>query len=89
MADDVGERLPRDAVRRDLDRRGQPVDAVRLVREGKAPRIPQDESQATYDPLCRDEHAAFDWGRPASEVSRMARSRGTSTRNGTPSRSAS
>src|SRR5207244_8594976 len=29
------------------------VDAVALVREGRAPRIPQDESRASYDPLCR------------------------------------
>src|SRR5581483_4570983 len=40
------------------------LDAVALVREGRAPRVPQDESQATYDPLLRDEHAAVDWSRP-------------------------
>src|SRR5215831_5397034 len=39
------------------------LDAVELIREERAPRIPQDESQATYDPLCRDEHAPIDWRR--------------------------
>jgi len=49
------------------------VDAVALIREGRAPRIPQDESRATYDPLCRDEHAGIDWNRPAAEVHDLIR----------------
>ena len=49
------------------------VDAVALIREGRAPRIPQDESRASYDPLCRDEHAAVDWARPAAEVHNLIR----------------
>lgn len=49
------------------------LDAVALVREGRAPRVPQDESQATYDPLLRDEHAAVDWSRPAAEVHDLIR----------------
>jgi methionyl-tRNA formyltransferase len=49
------------------------LDAVALVREGRAPRVPQDESQATHDPLCRDEHAAIDWRRPAAEVHDLIR----------------
>jgi methionyl-tRNA formyltransferase len=49
------------------------LDAVALVREGRAPRVPQDESQATYDPLCRDEHAAIDWSRPAAAVHDLIR----------------
>lgn len=44
------------------------VEAVRLVREGKAPRIPQDESQATYEPPASDENSAIVWSRPAREV---------------------
>jgi methionyl-tRNA formyltransferase len=44
------------------------VECVRLIAEGKAPRIPQDESRATYDPLCTDEHAVVDWAKPAREV---------------------
>ena len=49
------------------------LDAVALVREGRAPRVPQDESQASHDPLCRDEHAAIDWSRPVSAVHDLIR----------------
>src|SRR5260221_12865928 len=36
------------------------IESVDLIAAGRAPRVPQDESQASYDPLCRDEHAAVD-----------------------------
>src|SRR5262249_35549665 len=49
------------------------VDAVELIREDRAPRISQDESRASHDPLCRDEHAAIDWARPAAEVHDLIR----------------
>jgi len=49
------------------------LDAVALVREGRAPRIPQNEAEATYDPLCRDEHAAIDWTRSVAEVHNLIR----------------
>lgn len=49
------------------------LDAVALVRAGRAPCTPQDEAEATYDPLCRDEHAAVDWARPAREVHNLIR----------------
>ncbi|MCX8072482.1 MAG: methionyl-tRNA formyltransferase [Candidatus Binatia bacterium] len=49
------------------------VEAVRLIDRGVAPRVPQDESQATYDPLCRDEHAAVDWSKPVGEVYNLIR----------------
>jgi methionyl-tRNA formyltransferase len=49
------------------------LDAVALVRAGRAPRTPQDETAATYDPLCRDEHAAIDWARPAGELHDLIR----------------
>jgi methionyl-tRNA formyltransferase len=49
------------------------LDAVALVREARAPRVSQDESRATYDPLCRDEHAAIDWSRPAAAVHDLIR----------------
>ena len=49
------------------------LDAVAMVRAGNAPRVPQDESAATYDPLCRDEHAAIDWSRPARVVHDLIR----------------
>jgi len=49
------------------------LDAVASIRAGNAPRIPQDESRASYDPLCRDEHAAIDWSRPAQQIHDLIR----------------
>lgn len=49
------------------------LDAVALVREGRAPRLPQDEALATYDPLLTDAHAAIDWSRPVGEVHDLVR----------------
>jgi len=49
------------------------LDAVALVRQGRAPRRPQEEAEATYDPICRDEHAAIDWTRPARELHDLIR----------------
>lgn len=49
------------------------AEAVQLIAEGRAPRIPQDESQATYDPLCRDESAAIHWRRPIDELYNLVR----------------
>jgi methionyl-tRNA formyltransferase len=49
------------------------VEATKLVREGRAPRIPQDESLATYEHPFGDEHASIDWRRPAREVYALVR----------------
>ena len=49
------------------------VEAINLVEEGKAPRIPQDSSQATYEPLCREEHGIINWARSAQEVYNLIR----------------
>ena len=49
------------------------IDAVGLIAAGSPPRVPQNEAQASYDPLCRDEHAAIDWGRPVAEVYNLIR----------------
>jgi methionyl-tRNA formyltransferase len=49
------------------------LEAVELIAGGSAPRVPQDDSQATYDPLCRDEHAAIDWSRPVGEIYNLIR----------------
>ncbi|MFQ5665831.1 MAG: methionyl-tRNA formyltransferase [Candidatus Binatia bacterium] len=49
------------------------LEAVDLVAAGTAPRVPQDETQASYDPLCRNEHAAVDWSRPPREVYNLIR----------------
>ena len=49
------------------------LESVELIAGGKAPRQPQDESAATYDPLCRDEHAAIDWKQSVDEVYNLIR----------------
>jgi methionyl-tRNA formyltransferase len=48
-------------------------EAVDLIKSGNPPRITQDESQANYDPICRDEHARIDWSKPALEVYNLIR----------------
>ena len=49
------------------------TEAVRLVREGAAPRVPQDDALATYDPPADDSNSAIDWSRPAAEVYNLIR----------------
>ncbi len=48
-------------------------EAVDLIQAGNPPRIVQDESKATYDPPCGDEHAGIDWSKPAQEVYNLIR----------------
>jgi methionyl-tRNA formyltransferase len=48
-------------------------EAVELIKRGNPPRITQDQSKATYDPPCRDEHAQIDWSQPASKVYNLIR----------------
>jgi methionyl-tRNA formyltransferase len=48
-------------------------EAVELIKAGNPPRIVQDESKATYDPPCRDEHAKIDWSKPAQEIHNLIR----------------
>lgn len=49
------------------------VEAVRLVREGRAPRVEQDHAKATYEPPCRDEHAQIRWWEPADRLYALIR----------------
>ena len=49
------------------------VEAVDLIKSGNAPAIVQDESKATYEPPCRDEHAKLDLAKPAREVFNLIR----------------
>jgi len=44
------------------------IEAVDLIAQGKAPRIPQDHSQATYDPPCDEKVAGLDWRKPGRAV---------------------
>ncbi len=49
------------------------IESIELIKQGKAPRIIQDESLATYEQLCTDEVAAIDWKRPATEIYNLIR----------------
>jgi methionyl-tRNA formyltransferase len=49
------------------------LESVDLIAAGTAPRIVQDETQASYDPLCRDEHAEIDWRQPVTAVHNLIR----------------
>jgi methionyl-tRNA formyltransferase len=49
------------------------VEAVDLVRAGKAPRTPQDGSQATYESWCRKGDAEIDWSKRAGEIYNLIR----------------
>jgi len=49
------------------------LDSVDLIARDRAPRLVQDEARATHDPLCRDEHAAIAWDRPAADVHNLIR----------------
>ena len=49
------------------------LESVDLVKAGKAPRIEQDESKATYESWCKKEHAQIDWSKSAAEVYNLIR----------------
>lgn len=49
------------------------VECAELVLAGKAKGVPQDESLATYEPLCRDQHACVDWACSVSHVHNLIR----------------
>ena len=49
------------------------LESVDLVRDGKAPKIVQDESQATYEGWCKKEHVQVDWQKPLQDVWNMIR----------------
>ncbi len=44
------------------------VEAVELIKKGRAPRIPQDHSKATYEPPCDDRVAGLDFERSIKDV---------------------
>jgi methionyl-tRNA formyltransferase len=49
------------------------LEAVDLVRAGKAPKIPQDETQATYEGWCRKEQVQIDWQKSLQEIWNLVR----------------
>ena len=44
------------------------LESVDLIRDGKAPRIAQDHSKATYESWCKAADVAIDWTKPVDEV---------------------
>ena len=49
------------------------AEAVELIEKGKAPRIPQDDSQATYEPPCDDRVASLNFEKPVNDVYNLIR----------------
>ncbi|MFC1927608.1 methionyl-tRNA formyltransferase [Chloroflexota bacterium] len=49
------------------------VEAIELIKKGMAPRIPQDESQATYEGLCIEKDAIINWSAPIDRVYNLIR----------------
>ena len=49
------------------------LESVKMVAAGKAPRIAQDESHATYEKPAEDPLIRIDWRRPAAEVYNLIR----------------
>ena len=49
------------------------LESIDLVKAGKAPKLPQDETGATYEPPCDDRVANIDWNKPARELYNLVR----------------
>lgn len=49
------------------------VEAVELIKRGKAPRIPQDGSKATYEPPCDDRVASVNFEKSMKEIYNLIR----------------
>jgi len=56
------------------------MESIELIKKGIAPRIPQDESQASYEGLCTEEDAAINWLQPVTKIYNLIR--GTNPRPG-------
>src|SRR4030042_291498 len=49
------------------------LEAIELIQKGEVPKIPQKESQATYEPPCQEKHAVVDWSQPILKVYNLIR----------------
>jgi methionyl-tRNA formyltransferase len=49
------------------------LESVDLIKEGKAPKIPQPEEGATYEPPCGDRVASINWKKSAQEIYNLIR----------------
>ncbi len=47
--------------------------AVKLIREGRAPRIPQEESQSSFQPVITEQDVKIDWEKPAEIIHNLIR----------------
>ena len=52
---------------------GTIAESIELIKQGAAPRIPQDESQASYEGLCTEKNAVINWHQPASQIYNLIR----------------
>lgn len=48
-------------------------EAVKMIKNGTAKRIPQDNSQATYEPPISEKHLIIDWSKPLAQTYRKIR----------------
>jgi methionyl-tRNA formyltransferase len=49
------------------------LESVDLVKAGKAPRVKQDASEATYEGRCTADNARIDWGKPWRQIHNLIR----------------
>ena len=49
------------------------LETVDPVKAGKAPRIEQDDSKATYEGHCGPDNAKIHWGKPREQIDRVIR----------------
>ncbi|HOV78614.1 MAG TPA: methionyl-tRNA formyltransferase [Bacillota bacterium] len=49
------------------------AEAVRLIKEGRAPRIPQDSRLASYQPVLKEKDTVIDWRQPAGNIYNLVR----------------
>jgi len=49
------------------------LESVALIQAGRAPRIAQNDDEATYEPPCDDRVAGIDWNKPGREVYNLIR----------------
>lgn len=49
------------------------AEAVRLIREGRAPRIPQDSRLASYQPVLKEKDTVIDWRQTARNIYNLVR----------------
>ncbi len=49
------------------------VESIELIKQGRAPRIPQEESRASYEGLCTGKDAVINWPQPAGKIYNLIR----------------